>query len=274
MKGLHRDHLVRNIVIVLVLIWTLLPLYWLISTSLKTPLETIQSPPAWLPSFDISAYGAALQNEKLRDGLINSFIVALGSTFISVACGATAAYGATILARKRLKNFEFWVLTSRMAPPVAVAIPFFLMFRFFGLADTLFGLILAHVVLVVGIATWILMETFRGLSGELTEAALVDGCGYGRTFWSILLPLAAPGLVAAASVCFLFSWNDFFFALVLNGSSATTAPLAIYQAIGYQRIDLGQLAATSTIALIPTVLVIGLFQRQLVSGLTMGAVKG
>lgn len=274
MKDRLSKHPVRNIIIVVVLVWTLLPLYWLVSTSLKAPLETIQSPPAWFPSLDISAYTAALANEGLRDGLINSFIVALGATFISVACGAAAAYGATILAGKRMKNFEFWVLSSRMAPAVAVAIPFFLMFRVFGLDDTLFGLILAHVVLVVGIATWILMETFRGLSGELTEAALIDGCGYGRTFFSILLPLAAPGLVAAASVCFLLSWNDFFFALVLTSSDAATAPLAIYQSIGYQRVDLGQLAATSTIVLIPTALVIGLFQRQLVSGLTMGAVKG
>lgn len=274
MKSAFFHRPLRNIVITVFLLWTLLPIYWLISTSLKTPLETTQTPPAWIPSFDVSAYTVALSNPSLRDGLVHSFIVAIGATAISVVAGAAAAYGATHLARKRMHNFEFWVMSSRMAPAVAVAIPFFLMFQVVGLDDTLFGLILAHVVLVVGIVTWILMEAFRGLSPELLEAALVDGAGYGRAFRSILLPLAVPGIVAAASVSFLLSWNDFFFALVLTNSNSATAPLAIYQAIGYNSIDLGQLAATSTIVLIPTVLVIGLFQKQLVSGLTLGAVKG
>jgi len=263
----------RFIAIIAFLLWTILPIYWLVSMSLKTPLETTQNPPAWIPSFDISAYLTALADPGLSGGLLNSAIVAFGATAAAVACGAVAAYGITQLALRRMRNFEFWVLSSRMAPPVAVAIPFFLMFNTIGLRDTLLGLILAHIVLVIGIVCWILMEAFRGLPTELMEAALADGCGYGRAFSAILLPLAAPGIVAAASIAFLWSWNDFFFALVLTGTKAATAPLAIYQAIGYNNIDLGQLAATSTVALIPTAIVIALFQRQLVSGLTMGAVK-
>jgi multiple sugar transport system permease protein len=264
----------RKLFVAAFLLWTLAPLYWLISMSLKTPFETTQTPPAWFPSLDISAYTTALANPQLGAALINSAIVAFGATAISLICGALAAYGVTFLAMRRMHNFEFWVLSSRMAPPVAVAIPFFLMFNITGLYDTQFGLILAHIVLVIGIVSWILMEAFRGLSTEVMEAALVDGAGYARAFWSVLLPLVAPGLVAAGSVAFLLSWNDFFFALVLTSNNAATAPLAIYQAIGYQSIDLGQLAATSTIVLIPTALVVGLFQRQLVAGLTMGAVKG
>lgn len=274
MTGTRRTIMGRIIFIAAFLLWTLLPIYWLVSTSLKTPLETTQTPPAWVPSFDISAYTTALADPGLRNGLINSALVALGATAVAVVFGALAAYGATHLAMRRMKNFEFWVLSSRMAPPVAVAIPFFLMFNVVKLNDTIAGLILAHIVLVVGIVCWILIESFRGLSTELMEAALVDGSGYGRAFWSVMLPLAVPGIVAAASVSFLLSWNDFFFALVLTSNKAVTAPLAIYQAIGYNNIDLGQLAATSTIVLIPTAIVIGLFQRQLVSGLTMGAVKG
>jgi multiple sugar transport system permease protein len=273
MKSLLR-HPLRDLVLIVFLAATILPIYWLVATSLKSPLQTTQNPPVWFPQLDFSAYTTALQSSGLVDGLIHSLVVAFGATIISVACGAVAAYGMTHLAMKRMKNFEFWVLSSRMAPAVAIAIPFFLMFNTVGLDDTLIGLILAHVVLVIGVVTWILMETFRGLPGDLTEAALVDGCGYGRTFWSILLPLAAPGLVAAGSISFLLSWNDFFFALVLTSQDAATAPLAIYQAIGYQNIDLGQLSATSTIVLIPTVIVIALFQRQLVAGLTLGAAKG
>lgn len=264
----------KAIVLVVLLLWTLLPIYWLISTSLKSPLATTASPPQWLPDLNFSAYTAALSNPVLGAGLMHSAFVALGATAISVLVGALAAFGLTQLSGTRMKNFEFWVLSSRMAPPVAVAIPMFVLFNTVGLYDTIVGLILAHILLVVGIVCWILMEAFRSISGEMPEAALLDGASYGRVFWSVLLALTAPGIVAAESVSFLLSWNDFFFALVLTSTDASTAPLAIYQAIGYQSIDLGQLAATSIVVLIPTALVVGLFQRQLVSGLSLGAVKG
>ena len=264
----------RKATVAIFLLWTLLPLYWLVSTSLKSPLDTTATPPVWFPVLDISAYTAALSNPQLGHGLLNSALVAIGATAFSVVLGALAAFGLTQLIESRMKNFEFWVLSSRMAPPAAVAIPFFVLYNTTHLYDTLPGLILAHILLVVGIVCWILIEAFRSISGEVLEAALVDGASYGRAFRSILLPLTAPGLVAAASVAFLLSWNDFFFALVLTSNDAATAPLAIYQAIGYQSVDLGQLAATSMIVLVPTALVVGLFQRQLVSGLSMGAVKG
>jgi len=271
---MKRARIGRTVVLTVLLLWTLLPIYWLVSTSLKSPLATTSTPPHWLSEFDISAYTTALTNPALRAGLVHSSIVAIGATFISVLTGALAAFGLTQLTEKRMKNFEFWVLSSRMAPPVAVAIPLFVFFRVTHLYDTLIGLILAHILLVVGVVCWILMEAFRSISGEMLEAALIDGASYTRAFWSILLPLAAPGIVAAASISFLLSWNDFFFALVLTNRDAATAPLAIYQAIGYQSIDLGQLAATSTVVLVPTAVIIGLFQRQLVTGLSFGAVKG
>lgn len=270
----RKRHYGRNTTIAVFLLWTLIPIYWLVSTSLKSPLQTTANPPVWVPGFDLSAYTTALQNPGLAMGILNSALVAVGATAVSVILGALAAYAVTQLAERRMKNFEFWVLSSRMAPPVAVAIPFFVLFNTTHLYDTVIGLMLAHILLVVGIVCWILIEGFRGISGEILEAAVVDGASYGRAFWSILLPLVLPGIVAAASVAFLLSWNDFFFALVLTNTNAATAPLAIYQAIGYQSVDLGQLAATSTLVLIPTALVVGLFQRQLVAGLSMGAVKG
>jgi multiple sugar transport system permease protein len=254
--------------------WCLAPFYWLVNTSLQSPMETTSSPPTWIPNLDVSAYSTALQQPGLLAGLGHSFAVAVGTTVLAVSCGVFAGYGLGHLSLGRTDRYEFWVLSSRMAPPVAVALPLFLIYRTFHLQDTILGLILAHVVLVVGIVSWILTETFRALSRELLEAALVDGCGYGRAFFSVLLPLAVPGIVGAASIAFLFSWNDFFLALVLTDTAAVTAPLSVYQAIGFQNIDLGQLAATSVIVLVPTALVVGFFQRQLVSGLTMGAVKG
>lgn len=255
-------------------LWSLLPIYWLLNMSLQSATETTSLPPTWFPSLDFSAYSTALQQPGLRLGLFNSLLTAVGSTVISVACGTCAGYALSHLAVGRTDRYEFWVLSSRMAPPIAVALPFFLLYRQFGLQDTTIGLILAHVVVSAGIVTWILIESFRSIPRELLEAALVDGCGYGGAFRRILLPLAIPGIVGAASIAFLLSWNDFFLSLILTDTKAITAPLAVYQAVGFQSIDLGQLAATSTLVLIPTALVVGFFQRQLVSGLTMGAVKG
>jgi len=256
-------------------LWTLIPLYWLVSTSLKAPAEATASPPGLVPkTFDISAYTTALAEPALRSGLVNSLLTALGATAISVSCGLLAGYALGHLATRRTDRYEFWVLSSRMAPPVAVALPFFLMFQTLNLLDTVPGLVLAHVVLVVGIITWILVETFRSIPKDILEAALIDGCSYRTAFTKVVVPLAVPGVVGAASIAFLLSWNDFFLALVLTNTDAATAPLAVYQAIGFQTLDMAQLAATSTIVLIPTALIVGFFQRQLVSGLTMGAVKG
>lgn len=262
------------IVIALFAVWTLFPIYWLVSTSFKAPTEVSAIPPVWIPQLDISAYTTALSDPAIQASLLNSLLVAVGATALSLLCGVLAGYALGNLTHKRAENYEFWVLTSRMAPPVAVALPLYLIFARTGLQDTIPGLILAHVVLVVGMVTWILVETMRGLPAELLEAALLDGCSYASAFRRIILPLASPGVVGAGSIAFLLSWNEFFFSLILSDSRARTAPLALYQFVGFQSLDLGQLAATSSAVLIPTALVVLFFQRQLVAGLTMGAVKG
>ncbi|MFV0406596.1 MAG: carbohydrate ABC transporter permease [Propioniciclava sp.] len=270
----HKHRLGPWVVLGLFSVWTLFPIYWLFTTSLKAPNQVSAIPPVWIPALDISAYTTALSDPAIQSSLLNSALVAIGATAVSIGCGVLAAYALGNLTTKRAKNYEFWVLTSRMAPPVAVALPLFLIFQRTGLQDTILGLILAHVVLVVGMVTWILVETMRGLPDELLEAALLDGCTYASAFRRVMLPLASPGIVGAGSIAFLLSWNEFFLSLILSDTSARTGPLALYQFVGFQSLDLGQLAATSCAVLIPTALVVLFFQRQLVSGLTMGAVKG
>jgi multiple sugar transport system permease protein len=263
-----------RIVLGIFLIWSLFPIYWLLTTSFKAPKEVSSIPPKWLPHLDVSAYTTALASPDLQASLLNSFVIAVGSTVIAIACGVLAGYAIGQLATGDTARFEFWVLTSRMAPPVAVALPFFLMFRKGGLQDTLVGVTLAHVVLVVGVVTWIMVETFRGLPPTLLESALLDGCSYAGAFRRIMLPLSMPGIVGAGSIAFLLSWNEFFLSLILTDVNARTSPLALYQFVGFQSLDLGQLAAASCAVLVPTALVVGFFQKQLVTGLTMGAVKG
>jgi len=262
-------------IIALFLAWSLLPLYWLINTAFQSPLNTTILPPRWFPSADVSAFSAAFADPALQKGLVNSLVTAVGATLIAVLLGAFAGYALGLLSQaKNGGNFGFWVLSTRMAPPIAVALPYFVLYGSTNLGDTTQGLILSHIVLVIGVVTWILTESFRAIPREILEAALVDGCGYGSAYFRVMLKLALPGLVGAASIAFLLSWNDFFFALILTNTRAITAPLADYQAIGFQSVDLGALAATSTIVLVPTALVVAFFQKQLVTGMTMGAVKG
>jgi multiple sugar transport system permease protein len=257
-------------------IWALFPLYWLIRTSLVPEFDATSLPPDWFSGFNFSSYAAVLASGEFMTALLHSLIVASAVTVIAVVCGSLAGYGLTHLRRQRTGsgNYEFWVLSSRMAPPIAVALPLYFIYSDVHLEDTVIGLIIAQVAVVVGIITWIMIEAFRGIPVEITEAAEVDGCSSWGAFRRVAMPLAVPGAVGAATISFLLSWNEFLLALVLTNQNAKTAPLGLYQFIGYESLNLGQLAAASCLVLVPTVIVVGLFQRQLVTGLTFGAVKG
>lgn len=255
-------------------IWSLFPIYWLVSNSLKSPEFVERLPPRWFPDFNFSSYEAVLRDDLIQRTMLNSFIVALFATLIAVVLGSLTGFALGQLSKNTSKEFEFWVLTSRMAPAVSVALPFFIIFQAIGINDTLFGLILAHALILVGLVTWILVETYRQIPREIMEAAEIDGCSYWRVFVSVMLPLSKSGVIGAASISLLLSWNEFFLSLVLSSSQALTVQVALFRSIGYQTFDLGQLAATSVIVVLPTVLIVSFFQKQLISGLSFGAVKG
>ncbi|WGW13535.1 carbohydrate ABC transporter permease [Saxibacter everestensis] len=257
-----------------VLIWSLFPIYWIIQLSLKRPVDSQSVPPVWFfqPTFD--AFRDAFLQVPLYTQLRNSLTVAVAATVIALAVGVCAAYALTKLREKRSKDLEFWILSTRMAPPIAVAIPFYLTFRQIGMLDTIPALVAVHVLLVIGMVTWILIETFHGLPIELLEAAKVDGCTDWTAFRRVMLPLARSGMVGAGVISFLFSWNEFFFALILTSLNARTGPVGVFNFIGFQAINLNALAAASTLLLIPAFIVVFVFQKHLVRGMTMGAVKG
>lgn len=254
--------------------WCLFPVYWIVATSVKSPVDTLALPPKLLFRPVLTAYADAFSQADLIGQFANSMIVALGATAVALFAGVMGGYALARFGMAGQKHYEFWVLSTRMAPPVAVVLPFFVLYQSTGMIDTLLGLILVHVVFVLGIVTWLLLETFRGLPDELEEAALVDGCDRWQAFLRVMLPLAAPGIAGAGVISFLLSWNEFFFALILTNLKAKTAPVGLYNFIGFQAVELNQLAAASTVLLIPAMIIVVFFQRYLVSGLTMGAVKG
>lgn len=254
-------------------IWCLFPLYWIFLTSLKYPVQAISRPPTFWFTPTFENFEAVMNNPDIWNFFVSSGIVATGSTLLGLLIGAPTAY---ILARYEFKgrgDFSFWLLSTRMTPPIAMLIPFFVMYHNIGLLDTHLGLILAHVMLNLSIIVWILRGFFADIPKEIEEASALDGDGYFTTFYRITLPLAMPGIISVGILAFLLSWNEFIFALVLGDSVVRTVPIGLYGFIGYQSIEWAELSASATLLIIPIIIFILIFQRHLIRGLTMGAYK-
>lgn len=266
--------LARRAVLLLFLLWCLFPLYWMLVTALKKPVDVAAIPPLWVFTPTWTNFLSVWHNQAIWGYFSNSSIVAVGSTLLSLAFGIPVAY---VLARHRFRgrdDFDFWVLSTRMAPPVATLIPFFVLYKNLGLLDTHLGLIIVHVGMNLAIVIWVLKSFFAELPESLEEAAFVDGAAHWTAFTRVILPLSWPGIVSTGILAFIFSWNEYLFALALTNYRAKTVPLGIQSSfIGYQEIRWGELAASSIFMLIPVLIVVLLFQRQLIRGLTFGAVK-
>jgi len=266
--------LLRRLALLAFVIWTIFPIYWIVAMSLKREVEVLADPPLFwfVPTF--RNYLQVFAEGEVVGFFRNSLIVGLGATALGLAVGVPAAY---VLARhdfKGRRDYDFWILSTRFAPPVAMLIPFFVLYRQLSLQDTHVGLIVAHVAQNLAIVIWVMKGFFGDLPAELEEAGLVDGGGYFETFRRVLLPLALPGIGATAILSFLFSWNEFLFALVLTTTSARTAPVGLQSFIGYQEVNWGALSASATVMLLPVLIILLLFQRQIIRGLTFGAVRG
>ncbi len=256
------------------LVFVAIQFYCMLNTSLKPSNDYLAIPPVWWPDEPtISHYTAALFQYRGLEGLINSLIISTGATILSALLGALMAYS---LARYNTggKHLSFWVLSQRFLPPIAIVLPVFLIYRGIGLYDTHLGLILAYTVFTLPVSVWMMFAYFRQMPRSLEEAALVDGCTRWGAFWSVALPLAMPGIVAAAVFAFIACWTEFFFALLLTSRYAFTLPTVFRSFIGFQGAQYGEAAALAIVSLGPSILLGVLAQRHLVRGLTMGAVRG
>jgi multiple sugar transport system permease protein len=256
----------------LLLLFTLFPVLWLVQISLKTELETFRMPPRlFAPSID--NYIALFHGQFARS-FSNSLIVSVATTLVSLLLGVPAAYALSRAGFRADRSIGLWILTTRMAPPIAFAIPFFLAYRHLGLIDTKLGLVVIYLTFNLSLVIWMMRMFFDALPRSLEEAAAIDGAGQLETFLRITLPLAGPGLATTAIFCFLFAWNDFFYALVLTRSQAQTAPVAIVNFMNYEGWEWGKIGAGGTMIMVPVVLFSLLVRRYLVRGLTVGATKG
>jgi multiple sugar transport system permease protein len=257
-------------------VFCLLPFYWLINVSLKTGTDLSQAdllPPN--PSLD--NYSSVFENDDFTSALRNSVIITTITTALALLFGSFAAYA---LARLRFR-FKFLVLAIVLSistfPPIAIAAPIFKLWTDIGLYNTYAGLIIPYLTFALPLAIYILASFFKEIPKELEEAALVDGATHFQAFRKVVLPLAAPGLVTAGLLTAFFVWNEFLLAVTLTSSpSAYTVPVAVANFTGSTEFEvpLGTISAASVIITIPLVLLVILFQKRIVAGMTAGAVKG
>ncbi|MCD6156036.1 MAG: carbohydrate ABC transporter permease, partial [Candidatus Atribacteria bacterium] len=215
------------------------------------------------------------EGERTLRGLKNSVLISSISSLVVLFLGAFAGYSLSRFRFRRWKNKDIavWILSNRMFPPIAVAIPFFLIMRTLRLLDTLPAIIMAHTVYNLPLAIWLMMDFFRELPEEVEEAALIDGCSALQAFLRVALPLALPGIVAVYILCFIFSWNEFLFVITLSYKNTMTMPVVIAGTLTVRGLDFWKVSALSLLSIAPPVILAALTSRYLVRGLTLGAVK-
>ena len=272
--GLKARSAMSEIALLLViLLFCVFPFYWMVTTSLKDQVVALASPPVWSFAPTLGNYVEVLIEDKVGASLINSLIVAVCTTALALLVGTPAAYALARYEFRGKRDLWFWFITNRMVSPIVLALPFFLIVRSLGLLDTHIVLILIYLTFNLPIVIWICTDQFRSIPKDLDEAAALDGAGPWRTFSRIALPLAAPGIAVSAIFSFIFSWNELMYALVLTRKVAKTAPAVAVGFMEGYNLPYGKIMATSTLIVIPVIIFALIASRQLVRGLTMGAVK-
>lgn len=256
----------------LIVLIAIFPFLWLVSMSFKSPDDIFAGASSLLFVPTLENYRGLL-NEQFLWSFANSAITSVVSTVLALMIGVPGAYALARAKGGRSRTVSMLILLSRMAPPIAFTIPYFLVYRNVGLLDTRTGLILIYLTFNLSLVVWLMRGYFEGIPAALEEAAWIDGAGLFKTFMVIVLPLCGPALVTTAILCFLYSWNDFFFALILTRSNAGTAPIQVVNFMNYEGWEWGKIAAGGTLIMLPVLLFSLLMRRFLVSGMTSGAVK-
>jgi len=271
---LNKFLLFLTIIIILVfLIFELFPIYWIIANSFKSYKDIVFFPPKFVfkPTFD--NYLTAIAKNNFLSAILSSAIVAFISVTIGVFVGTMAAY-AIVRLKVGGRKILIYAISSRMIPPVLLLLPLYIIFSKIKLLDTYYVLIITYSTLLLSFTIWQMSSFLKELPREMEEAAIIDGCNNWQIFFKIILPVSRPGLTAVAIFSFLWAWNDFIFSSILTGHNVLTAPVANTYFIVDYFIPWGPMTAASTLIMIPAFIFILIVQKQMVRGLTMGAVKG
>jgi multiple sugar transport system permease protein len=264
----------RTVLLLVVTVLFVFPVYWTLSLSVKPRTIMFSLPPEWLYKPIWDNYISVFVDGDFIRPVLNSLILAVSSTALVVVIGTPAAYSLARLRPKGCDDLMMFVLASRMAPPIALVIPFFLLYRNFGLLQTHLGLVIAYMTFNLSFYVWLLSVFSKDIPHDLEGAGFADGYGPTYVFFRVMLPLMRPSIIATAVLVFIFAWNEFLFALILGGRTAETLPVAISRFVTPSGVQFGPLAALGTVAIVPVAVLVFALQRHIVRGLSMGAVKG
>lgn len=262
---------VRAVLIILVVAIFVLPLAWMVMASFKTNVDINDTSKTFLFEPVLSNYTNVFGNANYGEFVFNSFWVALWATGLSLLLGVPAAFA---MSRFNMQKSALVVLLARIIPGISLLVPWYYVFANLGIVGGYGVLILSHMFVLIPISVYIMMSFFDSMPLELEEASLVDGLTPLGAFLRILLPLSVPGIATAGILSFIFSWNNFMFALVLSGANTKTLPVAVFDFVSYASIDWGAIMAATVVMTLPIIVIAVIGQKYIVSGLTAGATKG
>jgi multiple sugar transport system permease protein len=263
-------HLIALLVIIALCVF---PFYWMVTASFKNQQDLLSRTPKLLFQPTLENYQRATTKFDVVASIENSLVIALSTTALALILGTPAAYALARFEFRAKRDLWFWFITNRMITPIVLALPFFILARNLRILDTWLVLILIYLTFNVPIVVWICSDQFRNIPKELDEAATLEGYSSFGIFWRIGIPLAAPGIAVSAIFSFIFSWNELLYALVLTRDRGRTAPVVATSLMSGYELPWGQIMATGTLIVLPVIIFSLIVSRQLVRGLTMGAIK-
>ncbi len=264
----------RYVVLVLMILVWAFPVIWVILTSFKGRIEIFTIPPTIFFKPTLQHYIEALTDQDILPSIINSLILASGTTLITLLVAVPAGYAFSRVQFRLRSQLSFFALMAQMAPPIGLIIPYFFLLNKVGMLDTYTGLITIHMTLTVPFSIWLMITYFQGLPLSLEEAATMDGASPFSTFFKVVLPNVWGGVGVTAIFAFIESWNEFLYAVVLTGSRTKTAPVAIFGFLAAEESRYGPFTATGVMIMAPVIIVALLAQRHIIKGMTLGATKG
>jgi len=263
----------RYVLLLMVIFIWIIPVIWVIMISLKTRTDIFTIPPTIVFKPTLENYKTALSFLGISSSIKNSLIIATVTTLLTLLLAVPAGYAYSRLQFRFKKTLSFYTLFTQMAPQIGVLIPFFMILTKFRLFDSYFSLIVVHLTITVPVSVWLMITCFQDLPREMEEAAIVDGASMFTTFFRIMLPQVYGGMAVAGILSFIESWNEFLFASILSGPRVRTVSVALFSFLTTEESLWGPFAATGVMIMAPVIIIAFLAQKQIIKGLTFGAIK-
>ena len=259
--------------VVFVLLAWLMPIFWLVNVALKTQAQLFVPTPSFIFTPTFENFSIAIFQYGILRNALHSFVIAAASTALTLVLAMLFVYGITRFRFQFRNPLLMWILNLRMLPPIAIVIPFYVLYSDVGLIDTYRGMVLAYLPLTLPLAVWLLYGFAQELPLSIDEAALIDGANRWQIFRDMIFPLMRPALAVAGTFCFLEVWNEFVLALILTGPNTKTVPIGLSEFITEHAVEWGPMSAAALVLLLPLLFVTYFLQGSLVRGLTLGAVR-